>query len=140
MTAGGLDPGAPPSEAAAFVVLETASAARRRGASILGTIAGYALGFEAGAALVAGALADADVAPADVARCVLASSAAAALISAGEGCTALAASFGETFGAAGPLGLLAGLAAASPGSALLVVDACASGHAAALVARAGAAA
>ena len=44
---------------------------------------------------------------------------------------------GETFGAAGALGVLAALAEAPPGAALLVLDVCASGHVAALVARAG---
>ena len=42
--------------------------------------------------------------------------------------------FGETLGAAGPLALLAALAEAEPGMPVLVVDACPSGHVAALVA------
>jgi len=45
--------------------------------------------------------------------------------------------FGETFGAAGPFGVIAGLAAVKPGCAFLVLDVCASGHVAALVARRG---
>src|SRR5207249_2926578 len=44
--------------------------------------------------------------------------------------------FGETLGAAGPLALLAALAEAEPGLPVLVLDACPSGHVAALVARA----
>jgi hypothetical protein len=45
--------------------------------------------------------------------------------------------FGETLGAAGPLGLLVALAEAPPGAAVVVLDVCASGHVAALVARRG---
>ena len=44
---------------------------------------------------------------------------------------------GETFGAGGPLGLIAGLAAVEPGAVVLVLDVCASGHVAALVAKRG---
>jgi hypothetical protein len=44
---------------------------------------------------------------------------------------------GETLAAGGPLGLLAALAEAPPGATALVLDVCASGHAAALVARRG---
>jgi hypothetical protein len=44
---------------------------------------------------------------------------------------------GEAFGAAGPLGLLAALAAVAPGAAVVALDVCATGHVAALVARRG---
>jgi 3-oxoacyl-(acyl-carrier-protein) synthase len=116
MAAGGFAPGAPPSDAAAFVVLETADTARRRGARVAGTILGWALGFDDREDVAARALADAGVGPGDVARSVRAASHALA--------------------AGGPLALRAALANAPCGGVVLVVDACTSGHAAALVARA----
>ena len=42
---------------------------------------------------------------------------------------------GETFGAAGPLGLLVALHALAPGEVGLLLDACGTGHVAALVVR-----
>jgi 3-oxoacyl-(acyl-carrier-protein) synthase len=149
---GGLAIGRPASEAAALVVLESEDTARTRGARVLGLIAGYASGFEpepraAGAgdglaATVAAALAEAGVSPE-----VVVFAAPPGLVALEERALARALGgarprsiapkdvFGETFGAAGPLGLLTGLATAQPGATILVLDVCASGHVAALVAR-----
>jgi 3-oxoacyl-[acyl-carrier-protein] synthase II len=141
----------PAAEGAASVVLARAPLAGR---PVLGTIEGYGAGFEpepgaadAGAGLaaaVASALADAGLTPAAVS---VAASGAPPRLAALERValrdirprTVLRPkeTQGETFGAAGPLGLLAALAVAPRGAAVLVLDVCASGHVAALVARAG---
>jgi 3-oxoacyl-[acyl-carrier-protein] synthase II len=154
LAAGGLDPGRPPAEGAAVLVLERAELARARGRALLGTVEGVAAGFEpepAGArageglaAAVAAALAEAGVAPSEVRALVSAAPPALADLES-RALSGIAPrtvvrpkdALGETFGAAGALGVLAGLAAAPPGAALLVLDVCASGHVAALVARAG---
>ncbi len=152
LAAGGLDTGRPPAEAAAVFVLERGDLARGR--AVLGTIEGVAAGFEpdlagprAGdglAAVVATALEAAGRAASEVR--VVVSAAPPGLADLEARALAGVASptvlhpkdaLGETFGAAGPLGLLAALAAAPPGAAVLVLDVCASGHVAALVARAG---
>jgi len=154
LAAGGLDPGRAPAEAAAVLVLERTELARARGRAVLGTVEGVAAGFEpdpAGArageglaAAVATALGEAGVAPSEVRALVSAAPPALAGLEA----RALGGvaprtvvrpkdTLGETFGAAGALGLLAALAEAAPEAALLVLDVCASGHVAALVARAG---
>jgi 3-oxoacyl-[acyl-carrier-protein] synthase II len=152
--AGGLAPGRPAAEAAALLVLERSDAAAGRGARVRGTIVGWAAGFEpdpsatdAGdglAGTVAAALGDAGLAAADVTAVVLGAPPALAALETralrGLGrATRLAPkdTLGETFGAAGPLGLLAGLDAVAPGAAVVVLDVCASGHVAALVARRG---
>jgi len=149
---GGLSVGRPPAEAAALVVLEPRAKARARGAAVLGTIAGCAAGFEPApedggdglTAAIRAALADAAVAP--DALGVVVSAAPPAL--AGLEARALAAALGgarpprvapkdasgETFGAAGVLGVLAALGEAPPGTTALVLDVCPSGHVAALVA------
>ena len=152
--AGGLDPGRRVAEAAALLVLERGDAAAARGARIQGTILGHAAGFEpdpcgadAGGALadaVAAALADAGLAPSDIAAVVLSAAPTLAPLET-RALRSLAGAIrltpkddlGETFGAAGPLGLLAGFAAAAPGAPVLVLDVCTSGHVAALVARRG---
>ena len=152
LAAGGLDCGRAPAEGAALVVLEHAE--RARGRAVLGTVEGVGAGFEpdpagegAGAGLaaaVATALEEAGLLPSEVR--VVVSAAPPAL--AGLERPALGGleprtivrpkdTLGETFGAAGTLGLLAALAAAPRAGALLVLDVCASGHVAALVARAG---
>jgi 3-oxoacyl-[acyl-carrier-protein] synthase II len=154
LAAGGLGAGRVPAEAAAVLVLERAELARMRGRAILGTVEGVAAGFEpdpagarAGEGLagaVAMALGEAGIAPAEVRAAVSAAPPGLA----GLESRALAGVaprtvvrpkdvLGETFGAAGVLGLLAALAETPPGAALLVLDVCASGHVAALVARAG---
>jgi 3-oxoacyl-(acyl-carrier-protein) synthase len=147
--------GRPASEAAALVVLEGEDAARARDADVLGTIAGHASAFEpepraAGAgdglaAAVADALVEAGVAAAEVHTVVSAAPPALAALETRALGRALGGVrprsvapkdvFGETFGAAGPLGLLTALAGAARGSVVLVLDVCASGHVAALVAR-----
>ena len=152
--AGGLEPGRRPAEAAALLVLEREDAAAGRGARVRGAILAHAAGFEpepgaadAGEGLagaVAAAVAEADLAPSEVGAVVLSAPPALAPLEA----RALAefaraaritpkGTFGETFGAAGPLGVIAGLAAVRPGATVLVLDVCASGHVAALVARRG---
>ena len=152
LAAGGLDCGRAPAEGASLVVLEHAE--RARGRAVLGTVEGVGAGFEpdpagegAGAGLaaaVATALEEAGLLPSEVR--VVVSAAPPAL--AGLERPALGGleprtivrpkdTLGETFGAAGTLGLLAALAAAPREGALLVLDVCASGHVAALVARAG---
>jgi 3-oxoacyl-[acyl-carrier-protein] synthase II len=148
--AGGLDPGRRPAEAAALLVLEREDAAAARGAHVRGTILAHAQGFEpdsGGAALtetVAAAVAESALESADVAAVVLSAPPALAPLEA-RAVAALAGAariapkdtLGETFGAAGPLGLITALAAVAPGAAVLVLDVCASGHVAALVARRG---
>src|SRR3989442_9968 len=125
-----------------------------RGRAGLGTVGGVAGGFEperggAGggeglAAAVATALEEAGVAPSEVRALVSAAPPALAdlesrALGGVEPWTVVRPkdALGETFGAAGALGVLAALAEAPPGAALLVLDVCASGHVAALVARAG---
>jgi 3-oxoacyl-[acyl-carrier-protein] synthase II len=151
---GGLAPGRRATEAAAFLVLERADAAVARGARVRGTILGHAAGFEpdvaaadAGAGLadaVDAALAEAGLAPSAVAALVLSAPPRLAALEARAlralgGATRLAPKdvHGESFGAAGPLGLLAGLVAIAPGAAVVALDVCTTGHVAALVARRG---
>jgi 3-oxoacyl-[acyl-carrier-protein] synthase II len=150
---GGLDAGRPSTEAAALLVLERPDAAAARGARIRGTILGHAAGFEpdpgaadAGEGLadaVAAALADAGVAASDVAAVALSAPPRLASLEARALGPLRAARLapkdarGETFGASGPLGLLAALDAAPPAAVVVVLDVCATGHMAALVARRG---
>jgi 3-oxoacyl-[acyl-carrier-protein] synthase II len=149
------DAGFPPAtEAAAILVLETPGSARERRAPVVGTLEGWACGFEPGAgrgragdglaAAIERALADAGIGSRDVS--VIASGGSpveeeALRRSFGASIArriAPKATLGETFGAAGPLGVLAALAEASSGAIALVLDACRSGHVAALLARVGA--
>ena len=145
---GGLDTGLPPSEGAALLVLEEWTSARRRGVRVLGTLEGCGAGFEprrSGEGLaraVAETLEDAGVRSSEVELCVS---------GAGPGLSELESralrdvrprvmlrpkqALGETFAAAGPLGLLAALAEAPRGAVVLVLDVCPSGHVAALVGR-----
>ena len=152
---GALAVGRAASEAAALVVLEVEAAARARGAAVVGTIVGHATAFEpepraAGAgdglaAAVEDALAEAGVAPGEVDAVVSAAPPGLSALEARALGRALGGArprslapkdvFGETFGAAGPLGLLLALAGADRGSIVLVLDVCPSGHVAALVAR-----
>jgi 3-oxoacyl-[acyl-carrier-protein] synthase II len=120
---------ASPADGAALLVLEPVGAARRRGVEVLGTIEGWASGFDpAGdpSDVVTAALADAGV-----------DAGALACIAGRDGTPALVAHLGDTLAAAGPLGLLAALAEAPRRAPVLVVDACRTGHVAAVVARAG---
>jgi len=152
--AGGLEPGRRAAEAAALLVLERDDAAASRGARVRGAILAHAGGFEpepgapdAGdglAAAVAAALSESGLGVSDLAAVVLsAPPMLAALETRAIASLASAARItpkdtsGETFGAGGPLGLIAGLAAVDPGAAVLVLDVCASGHVAALVAKRG---
>jgi 3-oxoacyl-[acyl-carrier-protein] synthase II len=157
LDAGGLPVGRGAAEAAAAVVVEPIATARARGAVPLGVVAGAASGFEpdplapdAGEGLaraVSAALDEADVPPAAIGLVVCAAPPALASLEERALAQALAGArprrtwpkdvVGETFGAAGPLGLLAALAEAPPGATALVLDVCGSGHVAALVARRG---
>jgi len=133
----GLAPPAAASEAAAFLVLEDPASAGRRGVSVLGTIEGFAAAFGPDAssvdAAVTRALDDAGIAASAIAVIAGASSGASSRAQQVETSTR----FGQTFGAGGALALLAALRAAAPGAFVLAVDACPTGHRAALVARAG---
>ncbi len=151
---GGLPDGGDARGAAGVLVLEAAATARARGASVIGTVDGQGSGFVASSpdglvGAIRRALAGAGVAPGAIALVV--SGARAAQSSLEQG--ALRAVFadaplppvsapkqtlGETFGAAGPLALLAALSEAPSGAPVLVLDCCPSGHVAALVARRGA--
>jgi 3-oxoacyl-[acyl-carrier-protein] synthase II len=155
IAAGGLTPGRPAAEAAALVVLEPGDRARARGVATLGWVAGHAIAFEpepasAGAgeglaAAVTAALDEASVRAADLDVVVTGAPPALAGLERRALAHALAPAqartvapkdvLGETFGAAGPLALLAALAEAPPGAAVLVLDVCPTGHTAALVAR-----
>jgi len=151
---GGLDIGRAPAEAAAAVVLEPLATAARRGVRVRGVVAGSASGFEpepaagVGAGLraaVTAAITEAGLEPGAIG--IVVSAAPPALVALEERVIAGVLGsrrpprmapkdvLGETFGAAGPLGLLAALAAVPRGAAALVLDVCASGHVAALVAR-----
>lgn len=154
---GGLAVGRPVAEAAALLVLERAECARDRNAAVRAEVVGHAAGFEpdpedarAGdglAAAVSAALAQAEVGPGAVGLVVSAAPPAWAAVEDRALARALGTAspprvvpkdvYGETLGAAGPLGLLAALAEGSAGSIALVLDVCASGHVAALVARCG---
>lgn len=157
LAAGGLAVGRPAAEAAALFVLESSAHATARGAGRLGAVLGHAAGFEpepeapdAGEGLAAAVQRALDDAAVPAALLALVVSAAPPPLAALEA-RALGATLGsvrprhlvpkhlrgEAFGAAGPLGLLAALAEAPEGP-VLILDVCASGHVAALVARAGA--
>ncbi|TMA70125.1 MAG: hypothetical protein E6J68_00570 [Deltaproteobacteria bacterium] len=147
LDAAGLEFGTPPAEAGAVLVLERPGRTRPE----IGRLAGHAAGFEpdplgpaAGEGLaraIDAACADAGLSPREIA--VVVSGAPPPLAALED--RALAAMpgdrrlspkivFGETLGAAGPLALLAALAEAEPGVPVLVLDACPTGHVAALVA------
>jgi 3-oxoacyl-[acyl-carrier-protein] synthase II len=154
--AGGLDAGRPLAEAAALLVLESRAQARERGVSVQAALLGHAAGFagDLGASdaaevlggVVARACGRAGVAPVALDVVVRAAPPAHDAMEA-QMVRSLAPetshvlspkeAFGETLGAAGPLGLLLALRDAPAGALVLVLDVCASGHVAALVARAG---
>ncbi|HZP43992.1 MAG TPA: beta-ketoacyl synthase N-terminal-like domain-containing protein [Candidatus Binatia bacterium] len=140
-------------EAAAVVVLEPLDAAAARRATVLGTLEGTGVGFEpaprdAGAgeglaAAVARACAAAGIAARDAALVVAAAPPPLAPLERrvlGDAVRTLRPkeALGETFGAAGVLGLLAALDALAAGARALVLDVCPSGHVAAAVVGAGA--
>lgn len=141
---GGLG-GAAMREAAAVVVLEPAEAAGRC-AAVLGHAAGFAPPGDgaAVAAVLRCALADAGVAPADLAGVTLDAAGDSAedaeralheMLGAAASCRRVAGDDRTgTLAAAGPLALLAALAAAPAQAPVLIVQVCPSGHLAALVA------
>jgi 3-oxoacyl-(acyl-carrier-protein) synthase len=154
--AGGFVAGRPLSCAASLLVLEPLAAARRRGASIHGTVLGCAVAFEpaplgpaAGAGLAAAitrAIERSGVPAADIDGIV---SSGRPAFRGGEE-RALAAVFGErpavtspeapdVLAAAGPRAVLDAITTQPAGRVTLVVDACTSGHVAAMVVRSGAA-
>ncbi|MCW5892366.1 MAG: hypothetical protein KIT14_17735 [bacterium] len=153
VAAGGLVVRDPPGEAAGALVVEPLAAVRARGAHPYGLLAGWALGFEpdahgpeGGAALaetIGQALAQADVAPGGLARVVAPAGTAAvdrglrlALGDAAPPDDPVRAALGETLAAHGPLAVQHALATSAAGDVVLLVDACASGHLAAVVVRA----
>jgi 3-oxoacyl-[acyl-carrier-protein] synthase II len=152
LAGGGLAVGAPAEEAATAVVLERRDDALARGARVAGTLLGHADGFEpqpdgprAGeglAAAIEAACAEADVVAGAVARVVvvappaLRDAVAAGLAPAFHGTLRSAAPAAARLAAGGPAALVAALGEAPAGTVVLVVDACASGHVAAVVARA----
>jgi 3-oxoacyl-[acyl-carrier-protein] synthase II len=156
LASGGLTCGRAPAEAAALLVLED-GAARRWRRPALGFLLGHAGGFEpdpagptggdALAVAVESALAEAAL-PMEKIEVVVSGApphlrvveerALARVLGERRPCTiAPKETLGETFGAAGPLGLLAALATVPAGAGVLALDVCASGHVAALVASGG---
>jgi 3-oxoacyl-[acyl-carrier-protein] synthase II len=149
--AAGLAPARSFAGAAAVVVIERLAAVVARGARVLGTVEGHASAFEpdptgpdAGRALgvaIARALADAGITPDDLCLFVPAARDGRALARALAGVlprtSRSGATLGETFGAAGPVALLATLDALREGELGLVVDVCPTGHVGALVVRRG---
>lgn len=151
---GGLRVPGPLGEAAGALVVETDAGARRRGARVHGRLVGWAVGFEpdadagapTGLALaetIGRALAQADLAPARLARVVAPGGHAGvdrgvrlALGDVATPADPVRAALGETLAAHGPLAVQHALATAAAGDAVLVVDACPSGHLAAVVVRA----
>jgi 3-oxoacyl-(acyl-carrier-protein) synthase len=153
LAAGGLAAAPLAADGAAAVVLERREDALARGAPVAGTLLGHAEGFEpqpdgprAGegvAAAVAAALAEAGVDAGGVARVVVvAPPVAGEVVAAGLDASLRAASRAAApedaarLAAAGPGALVAALGDVPAGGVVLVVDACASGHVAAIVARA----
>jgi 3-oxoacyl-[acyl-carrier-protein] synthase II len=120
-----------PADAAAALVVARAAAGRH----VVGSVAGCASGFAADsvAAVVAEALAEAGVA-ADAVELAVGHGVAAVPALGGRRMTPAVAA---TSAAGGPLHLVQALAAARPGAVVVAVDACPSGHVAAVVARAG---
>jgi 3-oxoacyl-[acyl-carrier-protein] synthase II len=121
-----------PGDAAATLVLERAGNGRR---AARGVVAGCASGFghETITAVVSDALDEAGIGPAEVDVAVGHGVAATPAL----GGRRVAAAVASTSAAGGPLHLVQALAAAPRGAVIVVVDACPSGHVAALVARAG---
>jgi 3-oxoacyl-[acyl-carrier-protein] synthase II len=154
LAAGGLPVGAPFDEAGALAVLEPLAAARARGAAPRALLVGYGAGFEpepgaasAGeGALLAVRTALASAATGVDAVAVAASPASGALVDralsqalgGGVRHLAFAPGVGHSLGAAGPRAVLRVLEAEPSGTTVLIADACASGHVAALVVRVGA--
>lgn len=154
VAAGGLQTRGPLGEAAGALVVESAETARRRGARSRGRLLGWALGFDpesgggagTGIALaetIGAALAQADVVPGGLGRIVASSGAVAverglrlALGDVAPPADPVRDALGETLAAHGPLAVQHALATSAPGDVVLVVDACASGHLAAVVVRA----
>jgi len=152
--AGGLVVGAAMDEAAAFVVLEPLTAARARGARIRGVVTGHGAAFEPDPT---GADAGEGLAHAIGTALAAAGSDAAAVAIAASPAThglvdravadvfgrrpvrrlAFEGAVGHSLGAAGPRTVLRVLEAEPPGTTVLIADACASGHVAALVVRVG---
>jgi len=152
--AGGLALGAAIDEAAALVVLEPLAAARARGARVRGVVTGHGAGFEPDpvAADAGGSLAHAigmALASADCEEAVVAAAAspavrvlverAVASVSGRRALRRLAfeGPAGHSLGAAGPRTMLRMLESEPSGTTVLIVDACASGHVAALAVRVG---
>lgn len=142
-----------PTEAAAFLVLEARSHARARGARVLGTVCGGATAFEpdgtptgdGARAAVRAALAQSGLDAFGLRVIVRAAPPAASLAEARVLADLVEEAdvqilpakshLGETFGAAGGLGVLLALATLAPGEPALILDWCWTGHVAAMVIR-----
>jgi 3-oxoacyl-(acyl-carrier-protein) synthase len=139
-------------EAAAFLVLDTTETAAARGVLPLATVLGGAIGFDpdpAGGkglrAAVQAALRRAGVTGDEIGVVVrgapppLRAAEARVLAEVVEGTDAqvlpVKSWVGETLGAAGPVGVLAALAALAPGAVALLLDVCNTGHIAILAVR-----
>jgi 3-oxoacyl-(acyl-carrier-protein) synthase len=154
IAAGGLGVGGPVDEGAALVVLEPLAAARGRGARIRGVVLGHGAGFEpdptaddagdgfvhAARAALAGAgttVATVAVAAPPITRAFVERAMTRVL---GDGPVrrlAFDGALGHSLGAAGPRTVVRLLETEAPGTTVLIADACASGHVAALVVRVG---
>jgi 3-oxoacyl-[acyl-carrier-protein] synthase II len=151
--AGGLAVGVPVRDGAALLVLESLAGARARGARVRGVLTGWGAGFapEPAAPDAGVPLADAmrmacgagGGSPAAIA--VAAPPAVGAMVEQAVNLLGLGAArrlafdprLGHSLGAAGPAMVMRVLDSEAPGTSVLVVDACASGHVAALAVRVG---
>jgi 3-oxoacyl-[acyl-carrier-protein] synthase II len=151
IAAGGLEVGAPLREAAALAVIEPAELALRRGARVRGLLVGHGTGFEpepnaAGRGLERAIAHALDGIRGDVVA--IASAASPAMRALGERAAtavlgrpvrqlAFAGDVGHAMGASGGEALLRVLETEPSRGVVLIVDACASGHTAALAVRVG---
>jgi len=153
LDARGLDVGVPPREAAALAILERADEARRRGARVRGLVIGHGTGFEpdpraadAGRGLAHAVTRALDGGSGDVAAVACAASPAmralalrvvASVLGRPVERLAFGEDVGHSLGASGAEAMLHALESTASGETVLIVDACASGHTAALAVRVG---
>jgi 3-oxoacyl-(acyl-carrier-protein) synthase len=152
--AGGLAVGGPVSDGAALLVLEPLDLARRRQARVRGIVVAQAAGFEpepdaadagdgladtmrAALAQAGGGVAAVATAASPATRTLVERAVAAVFEKGGVRRLAFGGALGHSLGAAGPQTVLRVLDSEAPGTSVLIVDACASGHVAALIVRVG---